>query len=427
MSITVARRRARGENAAMRVLIAALGSRGDVAPFVGLGERLTAAGHEVTVAAHSEFEPLVRSGGLGFACLRGDARTIADFPRGWRTSPRFLAEQARSLTAYLAAAAVDLIATARSADVLLVNLTAMFGYEIADGLGIPSMGVYSQPVEPTGDFPPMLFHSARSLGRTGNRLAGHVALASSVPFHRAAARVRAELGLPPRSYRALLQRQRDQRWPVLHGYSAHVLPRPADWRPGLDVVGYWPSPQPAGWTPPPELVDFLDAGPAPVFVGFGSMASGQDGWLSETVASALARSGGRAVVQAGWAGLAGAGPDNPDVLTVGDVPHAWLFPRMAGVVHHGGAGTAGAAFLAGTPAVAVPVYADQPLWGERIRVLGAGPPPLPFGELTAETLAERIRDLRSGRYRAAAAALGGRVRTEDGAARVIETLDRLAG
>lgn len=97
------------------------------------------------------------------------------------------------------------------------------------------------------------------------------------------------------------------------------------------------------------------------------------------------------------------------------------------MVQHGGAGTAGAAFLAGTPSLAVPVYADQPLWGERIRALGAGPPPLPFTALTAETLAERIRDLRTGRYAAAAAALGARVRAEDGAARVIEALERLPG
>lgn len=404
----------------MRVLIAALGSRGDVAPFAGLGHRIVGAGHEVTVAAHPEFEGLVRGSGLGFARLAGDARSIVDFPRGWRTSPRFLAGQARRLTRYLEDAAVDLLAAARHADVLLVNLTAMFGHEIADGLGIPGMGLYSQPVEPTGDFPPVLFHSARSLGRPGNRLAGRLALASITPYHRAAARVRAELGLPPRS-----QRNPVRRGPVLHGFSAHVLPRPADWRPGLEVVGYWPSPEPADWTPPPELVDFLDAGPAPVFIGFGSMASGQDGWLSETVAEALRRAGGRAVVQAGWAGLEGAGPDNPDVLAIGDVPHAWLFPRVAAVVHHGGAGTAGAAFIAGTPAVAVPVYADQPLWGERIRALGTGPAPLPFRALTADTLAGRIQDLRSGRYRDAAAELGRRVRAEDGAARVLEALARL--
>jgi sterol 3beta-glucosyltransferase len=381
------------------------------------------------VAAHAEFEPIVRAARFGFAHLAGDARTIADFPRGWRPSPRFLAEHARRTTRYLTGAAVDLLAAARHADVLLVNLTAMFGYEIADGLGIPSMGVYSQPVEPTKDFPPILFHSAgsfwaRSLGRPGNRLAGQIALASVTPYHRAAAQVREALGLPRRSYRARARRQRDQRWPVLHGYSAHVLPRPADWRPGLEVVGYWPAPQPPGWTPPVDLVDFLDAGPPPVFIGFGSMASGQDGWLSEVVAGALGRSGGRAVVQAGWAELAGAGPD---VLTIGDVPHAWLFPRMAAAVHHGGAGTAGAAFLAGIPSVAVPVFADQPLWGQRIRALGVGPRPLPFAALTAEGLAERIRDLRTGRYGAAAADLGRRVRAEDGAARVIEALDRLAG
>jgi sterol 3beta-glucosyltransferase len=95
------------------------------------------------------------------------------------------------------------------------------------------------------------------------------------------------------------------------------------------------------------------------------------------------------------------------------------------VVHHGGAGTAGAAFLAGVPPVAVPVFADQPLWGERICALGLGPPPLPFAALTAEALAERIRDLLSGRYMAAAAELGRLARAEDGAARVIEALDRL--
>ncbi|TQM45139.1 glycosyltransferase [Pseudonocardia cypriaca] len=408
----------------MRVLIAALGSRGDVAPFVGLGQRLATAGHEVTVAAHTEFAPLVRSGGLGFAGVAGDARSISDFPRGWRSSPRFLAEQARRMTRYLEDAAVDLLAAARHADVLLVNLTAMFGYEIADGLGIPGMGVYCQPVEPTGAFPPIFLHSARSLGSLGNRVAGRVALASLTPYHRAAARVRAELGSPPRSRRDRARRRREQRWPVLHGYSAHVLPRPADWRQGLEVVGYWPAHQPAGWSPPADLMDFLDAGPAPVFIGFGSMAAGQDGWLSETVAEAVRRAGVRAVVQAGWAGLESAGPD---VLTIGDVPHSWLFPQMAAVVHHGGAGTTGAAFIAGTPSVAVPVYADQPLWGERIRALGAGPAPLPFTALTAQTLAERIRDLQTGRHRTAAAEIGRRVRTEDGAARVVEALSTLPG
>lgn len=408
----------------MRVLIAALGSRGDVAPFVGLGQRLAAAGHEVTVAAHAEFAPLVRAGGLGFAGVAGDARSISDFPRGWRPSPRFLAEQARRMTRYLEDAALDLLAAARHADVLLVNLTAMFGYEIADGLGIPGMGVYCQPVEPTGAFPPIFLHSARSLGSIGNRVAGRVALASLTPYHRAAARVRAELGLPARSYRDRARRRHGQRWPVLHGYSAHVLPRPADWRPGLEVVGYWPAHRPAGWRPPAELLDFLDAGPAPVFIGFGSMAAGQDGRLSEVVAEAVRRAGVRAVVQAGWAGLEGAGHD---VLTIGDAPHSWLFPQMSAVVHHGGAGTTGAAFIAGTPSVAVPVYADQPLWGERIRALGAGPAPLPFTALTVQTLAERIRDLQTGRYRSAAAEIGRRVRTEDGAARVVEALRALPG
>ena len=405
----------------MRVLIAALGSRGDVAPFVGLGVRVARAGHEVTVAAHPEFEPMMRSAGLGFASLAGDARSVV--PAGWRMSPRFLAQQAARLTEYLTQAASDLLRAAKRADVLLVNMTAMFGYDVADGLGIPSMGVFPQPIEPTGDFPPVLFHTARSLGRRGNRLTGELALASITPYHRAYAHVRSELGLPPRSPRARARRQRAERWPVLHGYSPRVLPRPGDWRPGLEVVGYWPAHLPPGWTPPPALVDFLAAGPPPVFVGFGSMGAGQDRWLSEVVTGALRRSGVRAVVQAGWAGLQAGGSE---VMTIGDVPHGWLFPRMAAVVHHGGAGTAGAAFMSGVPSVAVPLYADQPLWGERIRVLGVGPRPLPFRRLSADALAERILEMvRNPGYRAAAVSLAEALRGEDGAAPVIAALDRL--
>ena len=108
------------------------------------------------------------------------------------------------------------------------------------------------------------------------------------------------------------------------------------------------------------------------------------------------------------------------------MPHAWLFPRMAAVVDHGGAGTTGAAFLAGTPAVATPVYADQPLWGARIHALGVGPRPLPFSRITAESLAERILDARTDPgYQAAAGALAERMRTEDGAGRVLAALERL--
>ncbi|MFD0652644.1 glycosyltransferase [Streptomyces malaysiensis] len=149
-----------------------------------------------------------------------------------------------------------------------------------------------------------------------------------------------------------------------------MVPRPADWPSQVEVVGYWWPARPRDWQPPAELTDFLQAGPPPVFIGFGSMAPGQGERLGELVTAAVARAGVRAVVQAGWAGLTASGDD---ILTVGDLPHDWLFPRTAAVVHHAGAGTTAAGLRAGVPAVAVPAMADQPFWAARLHRLGVAP------------------------------------------------------
>ncbi len=165
------------------------------------------------------------------------------------------------------------------------------------------------------------------------------------------------------------------------------MPRPSDWRPGLDVAGnWWPRHDPADRLPA-ALEDFLAAGPRPVLVGFGSMASGHGERLSELAVRALRGAGLRGILQAGSAGLAAGGDD---VLTVGDVPHTLLFPRLAAVVHHGGAGTSAAALRAGVPAVTVPVAADQPFWAGRLAALGAATDPIPFRSPTAERLAARL-------------------------------------
>lgn len=191
------------------------------------------------------------------------------------------------------------------------------------------------------------------------------------------------------------------------------------------MSGYWWPATRAGWQLSNELLDFLRSGDQPVFVGFGSMQLPDPEQLSELVARAVRQAGVRAVVQAGWAGLA---PSGGDVLVVDDVPHEWLFPRVAAVVHHGGAGTTAAGLRAGVPSVTVPVLLDQPFWAARLHRLGVGPAPLPHRELTAESLAAAIRRcLDEPNYRGRAAALAERIRAEDGAADVLALLDSLAG
>ena len=401
---------------------------GDVAPFLGLGARLRAAGHDVAVAAFEPFGDQVAATDLEFRPLRGDPaeRAKSQENRKWEAGGGG-ALGALRLVRLLAASLPDinegfLAAADKGADLILLSQVSMLGgYDIAQGLGIPSAGVFVVPIHPTGDFPPAV--GVPAMGRTLNRLAGRLLHGNgSRPFDRAIARTQDAVGRPRRGSGALIKEQDSQRWPVFYGFSRAVIPPPADWRPGIEVCGYlWP-PMAPGWTPDPDLAAFLDAGPAPVFIGFGSLAASQGDRLSDLVRDGVRRARVRAVVQSGWAGMR---VDDENVLTVGHVPHEWLLPRTSVIVHHAGAGTTGAALRAGVPQVPVPVAADQPFWAKRAVQLGVSPGAIPFQRLTPERLADVIGAARSGAYATRAAQMAEQLDQEDGAGRVTDAVGRL--
>jgi UDP:flavonoid glycosyltransferase YjiC (YdhE family) len=415
----------------MRVLIASAGGRGDVAPFTGLAAAIRAAGHSVTITSNDEYESLVVGCGLEFRPLPGthgmfdDPRWIQDL--GGHASAakliRLLAEHVRTLNkAILAVARQD------TPDVLaLSGIATVAGYHVAEGLGLHGMDLLLQPGHTTADFPPSFVSGGRSFGRIGNRAAGMamttgLALAMAGP----AREIRRELGLPRRGIREALTGEPDgSPWPVFYGFSPAVVPRPADWPDTCRVTGYWWPRRPAGWRPPAELEEFLASGPPPVFFGFGDMTPDDPGQFIELATAAGCQAGVRQVIQAEQTDPASAGrPD--DSIVIGDVPHDWLFPKMAAVVHHAGAGTAAAGLRAGVPTVTVPVLADQPFYAARLAALGVGPLPIPRRRLTVAALAAAIRDaVARPSYQTRAGALSRRLASEDGAAPVISMLARL--
>ena len=210
--------------------------------------------------------------------------------------------------------------------------------------------------------------------------------------------------------------------PVLYAFSPRVVPPPPDWTPDVHVTGYWFLDRP-DYAPPPELVRFLEAGPPPIYVGFGSMAGADPERTSVAVLEALERAEQRGVVATGWGGLtARAVP--PHVLVTDAVPHDWLFPRVRAVVHHGGAGTTAAGLRAGKPTVICPFAVDQPFWGGRVAALDAGPKPIPAQRLTAETLADAIRLAACDPfYGQRAAEVGAAIGQEDGVGRAVEVIE----
>lgn len=416
-----------------RIGIIAIGTRGDIAPMTGVAVRLREAGHDVVVVGHNLFAELVRGCGLRFLPLDPDTAAtpadVADALESMGGNPVKLLAAAIGPSGMRRMAEGALTALAdEPLDVLLMSpIAQLAGLPLAEAKGIPSISLRLQPLSATSAYPPSVL-GGWSVGGFGNRLAARAGTAAIDRLYAGVtADLRRRLDLPPASVRALRRRRTEAHWPIQYGYSPTVLPRPSDWRPGIDVVGYWFPARPLDWQPPEELTRFLADGPPPVFIGFGSltMTKATAARLSELVPKALRAAGLRGVLQAGWAGLAGSGPD---LITIGDVPHDWLFERVSAVVHACGAGTTAAGLRAGLPAIGIPGPAgDQTFWARRLRQLGVSPATLSPRTLTEDRLAAAFRSAHADEPRAAAARVAAGIATEDGPGAVLKKIESLLG
>ena len=287
---------------------------------------------------------------------------------------------------------------------------------------------YNVPMTPTREFSGALISPPPFLpAGIGNRLS-HRATRQVVwqAARFAGAKARKEvLGLPPAPFFGPFDSELLKRGPVFYGWSPQVIPKPSDWDDTIEVTGYWFLDEPDGWSPPAALDEFLQSGPPPVCIGFGSMSHRDPEVTMRLVLEALRMTGRRAIVLSGWGGMRGT--DVPSNVFVADsMPHAWLFPRVAAVVHHGGAGTTAAGIRAGVPSIVIPFHGDQPFWARRVAELGVGPAPIPRRHLNSQILARALEVVMTdNEMRSRAGALGARVRAEDGVGRTVEAIARL--
>jgi UDP:flavonoid glycosyltransferase YjiC (YdhE family) len=417
----------------MRITVFAAGSRGDVQPAVALGRALIAAGYAVTLAAPADFKDFIEQHGVPCHPLRGDVQAIMAGETGRRFMERGSLNPLQSIRAMRAMLAPvigamtgDLRAACRGADALAcLAVFAGFGRAIAESQGLPQINFEPTPVLPTAAFPAAGWPVQANLGGWLSRLSGVAMLHVIWQWYRPFVNdFRQGLGLPAYSGRQFIDDLR--RTPLVGAYSPRVIPPPGDWPATARVTGYfWLEGE--DWQPPAALEAFLAAGRPPVYVGFGSMAGRDPAQTASLALEALALSGQRGVLVTGWGGLrAGSVPAN--VLVLAGAPHARLFPRMAAVVHHGGAGTTAEGLRAGVPAVVVPFIVDQRFWGARVRALGAGPRPIPRKALTARKLAAAIdRAVHDEAMRARAERLGAALRAEDGLGAAVSVIRQCLG
>ena len=401
----------------MKVNILAMGSQGDVQPYLALAIGMHQAGHAVTLSTAEKYEPLVRSHGIAFAALNGEFLDLAEAKGaveggGWKLLTK--------VKPMLRAMLDDAWKSVQGADLIVYHPKVLAAPEMGAALEIPSVLALPAPLYvPTAAFPNPILPPSLRLGAWGNRLSYSLtALASGVfgdvltAWRRETLHQRAKpsvaVGSPP---------------PILHAFSSHVVPAPKDWPPHAHTTGYWFLKPAESWTPPADLEAFLAKGPAPIYVGFGSMTSRDARSKTAIVLKAIRATGQRALLSRGWGALED--HDRPEgVMMIDQVPHDWLFPKVSAVVHHGGAGTTAAGLRAGRPTVICPFFGDQPFWGERVRERGVGLRMPPQKQLTSRDLAEAIAKVTTDHaMRERAEALGALIRSEDGVASAIEILE----
>jgi len=414
----------------MVITLIASGSRGDVQPYVALGHGLRRAGHTVRVLAPQDFRELISAYGLEFYDAGGSTAQVAQSMQDLIEQGQILkvfARMGEAAERFANLAAAKGLEACQGSDRIVAGLGGLFaGSALSEKLGLPLIQAHLLPLTPTRDYPgvlapPLPVRLPGWVNVLSHRLTRQMLWQMSrASDNKARAQV---LGLPRAPlwgpYAAL-----DRAEPILYGYSPHVLPPAKDWPASIRVTGYWFLEPPEGWTPPQDLVQFLEAGPPPVYVGFGSMPSRRPEATATMVLEALAQTGQRGVLSAGWGGLRAA--DLPaNVFMVGSIPHDWLFPRMRAVVHHGGVGTTAAGLRSGVPSIVTPFFADQPFWAQRVWELGVGPRPIPRRRLTADRLAAAIqRVVADTAMQARAAALGARIRAEDGIGEAVAAIER---
>ena len=418
----------------MKITVFAAGSRGDIQPCVVLSRGLQQAGYHVRLAAPADFADFVQQHGVGFYPLRGDVQQLMASDTGRQFMATGGANPLKSIRAIrtliapvVMSMAEDAFAACQDADALIcLGVFSAFGQAIAEALRIPILHVEPTPLLPTRAFPAPSWPIQRDLGGLHNYLSGVAMLQVVWLWYRPFVNeFRKKLGLSPYSTARFHRTLRST--PMLGAYSPSLIPPPADWPERVHVTGNFFLDTQADWQPSPELQAFLAAGAPPVYIGFGSMAGRNPEELATLILDALAKSGQRGLLLTGWGGMRTATVPG-SVFVVDVAPHRWLFPRMAAVVHHGGAGTTAEGLRAGVPTVIVPFVFDQPFWGARVKALGLGPAPIPQKQLTADGLAHAIRiAVTDTEMKQRARAIGAAIRAENGIANAVRIVERYFG
>ncbi len=420
-----------------RIVLATVGTLGDLNPFIAVAMRLLERGYEPIIASSPQYRDNVAAAGLEFHAVGPDSDAILrdlhmDLTAATRrvmTDTRFMFRD--TLFPYLRSSYDDLASVVDGASLVLTSTLAFSARLAAEFHHVPCVGVVLQPMMFLSAYDPPRFAEAPWIGDLmawlGPRLTAGVfrQLKSLVSSEAAPVRaLRRELGLPPTHRDPLFDGQFSS-YGTLAVYSKWLGGIQPDYPPGTAITGfaYYDGQQAAG-EDAARLEAFLGSGPAPLVFALGSFATAGAGDFYSVSIDVAQRLGKRAVMLVGAharSDFVSAATD--DIFVCGAAPYSQLFPRAQCIVHHGGIGTVAQALRAGKPQLIVPFFADQvdnAMRVARLRVSQTIPRKRYNSQRATATLAAILGDQG---YTSRAMAVGDEVRLEDGAEHAAHFID----
>jgi UDP:flavonoid glycosyltransferase YjiC (YdhE family) len=442
----------------LNVVIIVIGSRGDIQPFLKVGRILhTEYGHRVRIATHPAFKDFVeKDGALEFFSVGGDPSELmafmvknpglvpsietiragdigkrreqmAEMFEGmWRACINATDDETNKANIKMMGTKEPFVA-----DAIIANPPSFAHIHIAERLGIPLHLMFTFPYTPTTQFP----HPLANIKSTNVDHAyanfmsyplvelmtwqGLGDLINKFRVNTLGLEEVSTLWAPGQVYRLKV--------PFTYMWSPALVPKPRDYGANIDICGFVFLDLGSSFKPPEELTKFLDAGPPPVYIGFGSIVVDDPNAFTTMIFEAIKIAGVRALVSKGWGGLGGGDIDIPDnVFLLDNTPHDWLFPRVSAVVHHGGAGTTAIGLKCGKPTMIVPFFGDQPFWGSMVAKKHAGAfECIPYKQLTTEKLAEGIKQCLTNEARRNVAVIAQKIAVEgDGAENAVKSFHK---
>jgi len=382
----------------MKIIILTSGSRGDVQPYIALAKGIQNKGYNVKLVANSNFKDFVEDNNIKFCPVNLDIKELVESEEGIKLIEsrnvvnfllKFLDLFKKSLVQFFD----EILEYCNDSDLIIHSPTAFVASYIAVKMNIPSIGAYLQPFSKTKEFPNFAFPQNISYLPFYNELSHYLFDFLSWQMIRPSVNYitnqRLKIGKLPFFFISSKFQEKNN-FPIIYGYSSHIIPKPKDWRESLNITGYWFL-ENNNYIPPKELENFLNTDKKIIYIGFGSMSNRNSEEVAKIIENTINKLNIKAVVLSGWKGINKI--ENENIYMTDYIDHNWLFPKISACVHHSGAGTTSACLKSATPQIPIPFFADQPFWANRVYSLGLASKPIKRKNLNEENLFFSVKSI----------------------------------